>query len=277
MGCCLFKPPAVEINLGPCQKKPCTAFNTNRSTFFIDDNKSLWKYCEEKNQIEADYLYTNNMAIMNLPPNPYVLKPLSVSRTANTIITSMSLASIDLFEFIRRPFNWDFMCKELKHIADGIHYLHHHGLAHRDIKPENIVLREGHLCLIDWDFCYPIDERMQCGTVHFKCPRTVSCNWNCSSTSFSKKTDVYAFGKLIFAIFWQASFHKMVDCKEFIFNAFHCDSMEKTEIPFKGTWAVWANIAMLCISNNPPESIPVYLAAASTDIAGDTAAKTAEF
>ena len=41
---------------------------------------------------------------------------------------------------------------KIKNVADGIKYLHDHGIAHRDIKPENIVLSNGvaKLCDFGW-------------------------------------------------------------------------------------------------------------------------------
>jgi serine/threonine protein kinase len=276
MGCFLSVSEQQHLYTVPVDRTEHSDFNTKRSTFFVDTRNHLWKVQKDESKDEILSCYRNNVTIKDMKPHSRILKPLSVIHSKNSVITSMNLGSSDLFNIIHERFDWDFIRNELVHLADAIHFLHKNGVAHRDIKPENIILYQGHLRWIDWDFCYPLSNRVYCGTVDFMCPRTVSSEWNCSASAFSRKMDVYAFGKLIFAIFWQAAKHEMLNQKRFILHAFHCDCLTKRNTTFSGTWSSWANIAMLCISRTPPESIPIYLAQTSTGATDDVIADLAD-
>jgi serine/threonine protein kinase len=250
MGACLTR---TEIQ----KKTPQSNFNTDKSTFYTDRRKRLWKVHTEPNEDETEFIYNNNIAVSKLAPHCNLLIPTSVIRqNKNTVLLCMSLGQTDLFNIIKQPFDWTFVEEELSALSSAILYLHDNGIAHRDIKPENVVLYCGRLCLIDFDFAGPVYNKSHCGTPFFKCPIEVTSTWDCCDTDFSKRCDVYAFGKLILAIFWQASAHGMVQHRRFIFDAFHADFVKDTLHPFTGTWGKWATIAMQCISKVPPISIP---------------------
>lgn len=48
--------------------------------------------------------------------------------------------SLSDFIKIHRPLKNDLLQKITKQIAEGLFYLHKHGMAHRDIKPDNILI-----------------------------------------------------------------------------------------------------------------------------------------
>ena len=238
-----------------------SSFNTDKSTFYTDKRKRLWKVHTEPNEDETTRIYNNNIAISKLAPHDNLLVPTSVIRkNPNTVLLCMSLGKTDLFTLVERSFNCTFIQAELSALSLAIGYLHDNGIAHRDIKPENVVLYRGRLCLIDFDFAGPINNKIHCGTPFFKCPIKVTSTWDCSCTEFSCRCDVYAFGKLILAILWQASNHGLL-CPDgnsrFLFNAFHADFVTDCKHPFTGEWGRWASIAMRCISKVPPSSVPL--------------------
>jgi len=271
MGCCLPKntPLSIVMTELPQMKTPCPELNTDKSCFFLDGRGYLWKMRQENHPEEALEMYQNNLSVHNIPDHPHILKPKTVLKINNTVVTCMEFGKDDLFNIVVKPFDAKMVMDGLFHLAGAIHFLHDNNIAHRDIKPENIVLFEKRLHLIDWDFCYPLNERQHCGTPHFKCPESVSSQWNCSGRSFSRKSDVYSFGKTIFAILWRASMHNMISEKRFVFDAFHCSCLTSKECPDGiGEWHNWVKIAILCISNNPPECIPIELATISAPNTG---------
>lgn len=258
MGACLSG--ASSTSMTDMQnQKPHPIFDTDKSIFYTDDRKRLWKVHTEPNEYETICIYNNNIAISKLSPHCNLLRPTSViRRNKNTILLCMSLGKTDLFNIIEQPFDWKFIKKELSALSLAILYLHTNGIAHRDIKPENVVLYRGRLCLIDFDFAGPVSHKIHCGTPFFKCPMDVTSTWDCCATVFSRRCDVYSFGKLIMAIFWQASTHGMIEHSRFIFAAFHADFVKDITHPFTGSWGKWASIALHCISKVPPCSIPLY-------------------
>ena len=175
----------------------------------------------------------------------------------------MPLATSDLFELLKKSFDETFVFDQLSGIANAISHLHKLGRAHRDIKAENIVLYKNKLCLIDFDFAYPIEKLVRCGTKGFMIPHKMFETWPpMTATEISKKSDVYAFGKLVFNIFWHCGVQKKLEPSKsnFIFDAINEAYLENTKHPFKGLYAKWADVAVRCIQKIPPSQIPVYLA-----------------
>lgn len=266
MGACFRKTIPSEI---PQNKTAHSNFNTDKSTFYTDHKNRLWKVHIENNKYETTCIYHNNLSVSKLAPHSNLLRPTSVIRqNTKTVLLCMPIGKTDLFSIIAKSFNWKFIKTELRALSLAIRYLHDNGIAHRDIKPENVVLYRGHLCLIDFDFAGPLDEKIHCGTTYFKCPQGVSTTWDCSDSEFSRRCDVYAFGKLILAVFWQASAHGMIRHRRFIFDAFHSDFMKVEQHPFTGSWGKWASIAIRCISKVPPSSIPVTAEASTLTTEG---------
>jgi len=236
--------------------------SNGKSIFYTDKDNFLWKFQTEAVQKDTLYSYRNNKRVSLLPDMDHLLAPKQVllSPDHQTVLIQMPFGEDDLFTIISKPFSWDFVRTSLFSLAEVVVFLHQHDMAHRDIKPENIVLYNNKLCLVDFDFCFPLRARAYCGTLYFRCPKKITLQWSCSSEESSKKMDVYSFGKLIMAIFWQASSHEMVGHKYFIFEAFHADFTESLNHPFTGEWAGWATVALHCLAKVPPSQIPVYLA-----------------
>lgn len=260
MGCCHAKT-KISTDGIPVETIPIEKFTTVKSTFFTDKNQHLWKIHKEPNESDALGMFKNNTAVMNMQVHPNLCHPKKViAYDSHTTIVCMRLGERDLFDIISNPFDWSFVQKKLYGIVSGIEHLHDHGRAHRDIKPENIVLYGNVLCLVDFDFAYPLNMPAFCGTQYFKCSKEFTASWNCSAGEMARKMDVYAFGKTVLTIFWQASAQKAIGNARFVFDLFHAEFAESTKHPFSGVWAGWMNVAIRCIAKVPPSRIPLYLA-----------------
>ena len=269
MGCCHAKTKCITDGI-PVDCRPVEKFTTVKSTFFIDKRKHLWKIHKEPIESDALGMFQNNTAVMKMSVHPNLCHPKKViAHDSHTTIICMQLGERDLFDIISNPFDWSFVHKQLYGIVSGIEHLHKHGRAHRDIKPENIILYRSRLCLVDFDFAYSLNTPAFCGTEYFKCSKEFTASWNCSVSEMARKMDVYAFGKMVLSIFWQASAqkaignaHKAIGNARFVFDLFHAEFAESTKHPFSGVpmWTGWMNVAIRCIAKVPPSRIPLYLA-----------------
>ena len=225
------------------------------STFFIDNKHRLWKKRVETTAISSSCVEIRNLRIMMLPRSDYLLPPMKITRTGpRSTYTCMVLAGKDLFDYMNTPFDWKLMQIHLKHIRSAIHFLHNHNIAHRDIKPENVVFHRGTPKLIDFDYSTHLEVFRYCGTENYIVDELVVSNWRCSEATKSKRMDVYAFGKLVFSIFLSATQFKFIRHKSFVLHAFFNERFLPN--PYKDEWGLWANVALECCRNKPPEQIP---------------------
>jgi len=230
--------------------------NTDKSSFYMDRSKCLWKMRKDKDKEELLSTYHNNFRAFLLPETIFLLKPLGVFHVKNGVIAiTMERGKSDMFEMLKQNTDFDHITNGLVQIANAISWLHEHGLAHRDIKPENIVYHKGRFKLIDFDFCSPLDEFVHCGTQHFMCSTTMMRTWNCSPTESSKRADVHAFGKTILFILWNASRQKVIPLDVRLYRMFYNDSMEYVELP--GPWHHWFAVVVKCCDKEPPTKIPL--------------------
>ena len=246
----------------PDTAKRIEKFETNKSKFWCEKNY-LWKVHTEKEMKEISSQCDNNLFMSKIEPHPHMCLPHTVDLIKCHMVIRMPLANADLFELLKGSFDETYVLNQLVGIASAISHLHKQGRAHRDIKAENIVLYQNKLCLIDFDFAYPTQKLVRCGTKGFMIPRKMLDVWpEMSATEISKKSDVYAFGKLVFNIFWHCGVQKKLDVTKssFLFDAINEAYLENTKHPFNGLYAKWADVAVRCIQKVPPSQIPVYLA-----------------
>ena len=263
MGCCQCGPAVSPIENSSPQNYGTRLKNldTLKSKFYVTDKENrLWKIHKEETAYEIGYMLKNNRSILSLERHDHILRPTSVLHaSATSIAIQQPRASNDLFNLLSEPFDWDYISQQLIGISHAILYLHSRGIAHRDIKPENIVHHDGFLKLIDFDFSYPLSVLAHCGTEHFKCPKSLTEKWQTSVEEKSKKMDVYAFGKLVMSIMWHAAGHRMVPHGDFAFDTFHKKCVDSRKHPYTGSWGQWATCALLCLMEEPPSQIPIYL------------------
>lgn len=268
MGCIISTTDLVEIPNPPVSDYDflCTTakqkldkvshLNTDKSFFYTDRSRRLWKMRKDKDKEDLSATYHNNFRVFLLPESNFLLKPSGAFRVKNGIIAIvMERAEIDMFEMLQENTDFECITNGLIQIANAVSWLHKHGLAHRDIKPENIVYHKGRFKMIDFDFCSPLEEFSYCGTEHFMCSKSKMSHWKCSLVDFSKRADVHAFGKTILFILWHASRQRAIPIDKRLYNMFYSDHIEHIELP--GPWQHWFNIAMACCSKEPPIKIPL--------------------
>ena len=240
-----------------------STLNTDKSSFFLDKRGLLWKMRKEKFTHEANSTYYNNLRIQSLPKNHYMLSPLKVERVdSKTVAIQMKRASVDLFDLLRFPFSIKRVLHGLHDIREAVTWLHAHGIAHRDIKPENIVVHRGRFKLVDFDFCFPLTDFVECGTEFFMCSKKYVKRWMVSHATMSQRMDVYAFGKLILAVFWQAMKHKTFEYDFDIWHMFHAPVLNASRHTNTFPFPEWIDVAILCCAAVPPDEIPPLPAAA---------------
>lgn len=74
------------------------------------------------------------------------------------------------------------------YLADGLHYMHTHGLTHRDIKPSNIIFVDGVCKLADIGLVAGFGERTYVGTEGFVPPEGPG----------TPAADIYSLGKVLY-------------------------------------------------------------------------------
>lgn len=242
-------------NRGPIKMTQLSHFSgSDRSTFFIDKKRKLWKKRIELIPAHSIDIEIRNFRIMNLEKSEYLLQPVNIIRTTPlTTFICMEYAGPDLYDYMRVPFNCECVQRHLAHIRSAVHFLHNHGIAHRDIKPENVVFHKGIPKLIDWDFSSELENFEYCGTTNYMVDKSVVDTWICSNTLKSKRMDVYAFGKLILAVLLAAAQFDMIEHKSFILDAFFHQIFSTN--PYEGEWGKWTNIALECCKCVPPDRI----------------------
>lgn len=82
-----------------------------------------------------------------------------------------------------------FFCRDAGvYLADGLHYMHNHGLTHRDIKPSNIIFVGGVCKLADIGLVAAFGERTFVGTEGFVPPEGPG----------TPQADLYSLGKVLY-------------------------------------------------------------------------------
>ena len=166
---------------------PQRPMNRRRSQFYCDNKGQLWKLHIEDSSTQVDITINNIRRVMDLPSSHYLLKPTDVRRVGiNALAMCMPHGQLDLYEVMKQKISWNKIVQGLRHLADGIHWLHGHGIAHRDIKPENVVLDHGVFKWIDFDYSSPLSERVYCGSRNYLVPVSVAHVWKCSNEVRSK-------------------------------------------------------------------------------------------
>ncbi|MDP3561185.1 MAG: protein kinase [Legionellaceae bacterium] len=117
-------------------------------------------------------------------------------------IMILELMCLNLYElmYVQNIF-WDELTQTriIKEVAAGLAYLHGKNILHRDIKPENILLNGQHTAKIsDFGFSAQTTDGKIFGkikgTIPYMAPELLKAYLNKMDFTYSKKTDIYAFG-----------------------------------------------------------------------------------
>ena len=98
----------------------------------------------------------------------------------------------------------DLKRKWAKESALALQYLHDNSLLHRDIKPQNALIFENHILkLCDFGLAREIDrsatKSTQKGSYQYMAPEIITTSEDMEAT-YSKFTDIFAYGRMLFAI-----------------------------------------------------------------------------
>ena len=261
MGCFISPPPTDKPYEEMCQKAgqaltPLSQYNTNKSFFFKDSDGCVWKLHKHPCRKEAIDTFNNNKGVCRLPDTEYILKPLQVHMVGHKAIAlKMAHGGKDLYDIMTADFEPYTVLQALTDISEAIHWLHGHGIAHRDVKPENIVLHKGRFKLIDFDFSCSLNEFKHCGTENYMCSPKVTDTWPGSTKEFSRRVDVYAFGKMVLASLCNAA------CNGYVKGYFCLRKMFRDDVvaaswQIAPDWQPWLDLAVACCGKIPPLSIP---------------------
>ena len=250
MGCLNSHPSVLERYAGEVLAYRADVSNEVTS-IDITRKKILWKVCEDEAPV-IHVTFLNNYRVQHLPPSPWIVQPQKLFKLSPTkMAISMEYHPIDLFNLVSTRFDLQRVWAGMRDVVRGMAYLHSKGLAHRDIKPENIVVGNTYFHLIDFDFTSPLTDYVHCGTPLYIVPAAISDQWDCSNRTRSIRYDIYAFGKTIIHILYQAALGGLLE-RQFITSVYKKQGLlEGVQNPFDGATAIWFDVALRCCQKEP--------------------------
>jgi len=187
----------------------------------------------------------------------YLMKPHMNIQLDNLLYaTSMDLGRGDMFTLLQSPFKSKYVQKLLINIAKGIHWLHQHDIAHHDIKLENIIIIDNMAKLSDFDFTTLANIKHTRGGTPGYVPTKIPDN----ISNKGKRSDIYAFGKILCVVFLRSIEKKYIKYSDipFVKKLFE-DDFTRPHYKHKLTdsWKLWADICLQCCAKIPPDRIPL--------------------
>lgn len=226
--------------------------NIYSKAIFYKQKDILWKV----HTSPTTFNHYNN--IYNLEGGEqYLIKPHMNLHLDNLLYaTSMDLGICDMFTFLERPFEWKHIQKLLINIANGIHWLHKQELVHHDIKLENVIIIDNSAKLTDFDFTTSSKIQHKRGGTPEYTPTKIPSH----VTNKGKKSDIYAFGKILCVIFLRLIEKKHVKRSDIPFASklFEDDfTRPHYKHTLTGSFKIWADICLQCCTKIPPDKIPL--------------------
>jgi predicted Ser/Thr protein kinase len=173
------------------------------------------KFCKEREKLD-DFWKEFNL-VMKLPPHPNVVQAFGISRDGPQPVLIMEYCaggSLDrlLYECDDKTLNETEKIELVKGIARGMLHLHNHNIIHRDLAARNILLSStGTAKITDFGMSRVLqrDEEgktnTNVGPIRWMAPESLA------NLTYSKKSDVWSFGILVYEIVAQCEPHADVD------------------------------------------------------------------
>jgi hypothetical protein len=169
------------------------------------------KFCIQKGTI-SDILRETKI-IVHLPPHPNVLQVFGVSLEESQIILVLEYCergSLDKLLF--NPYleiSEDYKMQLIRGIAAGMQHLHKHNIVHRDLAARNILLTsKGEPKLSDFGLSRILEKfddgetQSKLGPMRWMPPESLA------QKNYSKKSDVWSFGLVVYEIVTRSEPHK---------------------------------------------------------------------
>jgi serine/threonine protein kinase len=181
------------------------------------------KFCQNKGKMD-EFMREANLMI-TLPPHPNVVRMYGVSIDGTQPIIVMEYCaggSLDtlLYDSHERISN-EQKIEWVHEIAEGMRYLHKHNIVHRDLAARNILLSHpnshiANLKISDFGMSRILQQDMEGKTLNPIGPIRWMAPESIGKQIYSKKSDVWMFGILVFEIVARREPHVGVDPKAVI-------------------------------------------------------------
>jgi hypothetical protein len=179
------------------------------------------KFCQNRGKME-EFLREANLMI-SLPPYPNVVRMYGVSIDGTQPIIVMEYCaggSLDKLLYDKqerisneRKIGW------VHEIAEGMRHLHKYNIVHRDLAARNILLSQpypsdAHLKISDFGMSRMLQQDIEGKTMNKVGPIRWMAPESVGQQVYSKKSDVWMFGILVYEIVAQREPHTMINPSE---------------------------------------------------------------
>ncbi|KAF2768327.1 kinase-like protein [Teratosphaeria nubilosa] len=154
------------------------------AVYTIDENTVLKEFHEE------DDLNTEKEALELLNGHPNIVGLLG--QTQNNALVLERGKSLRIFLQAGEAIPWPTKIQWIKDAAQGISYMHEHGIIHADIGCHNMIIAHDRLKIIDFEGCGCRGKEAMSAYEWFSYPE--------SPVTISQQTDIFAFGCAVYEI-----------------------------------------------------------------------------
>jgi hypothetical protein len=179
------------------------------------------KFCQNKGKMD-EFLREANLMI-SLPPHPNVVRMYGVSIDGTQPIIVMEYCaggSLDkLLYDTEEQISNEQKIRWIREIAEGMSHLHKYNIVHRDLAARNILLSQpnladAHLKISDFGMSRVLQRDIEVKTLNTFGPIRWMAPESIGHQVYSKKSDVWMFGVLVYEIVAQCEPHVDIDHKE---------------------------------------------------------------
>jgi predicted Ser/Thr protein kinase len=171
------------------------------------------KFCRKKANVED---FVSEIKIMvELPPHPNVVQLYGVSLDGPQPVIIMEYCaggSLDKLLFdTNKKLSIEYKIELIRNVAAGLHHLHKHNIVHRDLAARNILLTgSGEPKISDFGMSRILEEKegktqSNIGPIRWMAPESIGQH------KYSKQSDVWTFGIVVWEIVMQREPHTEVD------------------------------------------------------------------
>jgi serine/threonine protein kinase len=176
------------------------------------------KFCQNKGKME-EFMREANLMI-SLPPHPNVVRMYGVSIDGTQPIIVMEYCaggSLDKVLFDeKQQISLEQKIKWVQEIAEGVKHLHKHNIVHRDLAARNILLsyrnsNDAQLKISDFGMSRVLQQDIEAKTMNPIGPIRWMAPESIKQQVYSKKSDVWMFGILVYEIVAQSEPHVNIE------------------------------------------------------------------